>query len=111
MYYILDIAAVIQYNKSKENEKGETRMKQMTWSIRTEEATHRVTYAFSRLKGKVTVTIDGDSFDLPAGFLGIHPARREIFRLGDEQAVLVVDGKGNASLLFRAAVVEPVGKE
>lgn len=85
-------------------------MKRMIWNIRTEGASHSVTYAFSRLRGKITVTIDGDSFDLPAGFLGIHPSRREIFRLGDEQAVLVVDGKGRASLLFRAAVVEPTGK-
>ena len=84
-------------------------MKATTWLIQTEEENHRVSYAFSRLKGRITVTIDGDAFDLPAGFLGIHPARREIFRLGDEQAVLVVDGKGNAKLLFRAAEVTPEG--
>ena len=82
-------------------------MKRMTWNVHTEEENHRVDYAFSRLKGKVTVTIDGDAFDLPAGFLGTRPSRREIFRLGDEQAVLVVDGKGNAKLLFRAAEVAP----
>ncbi len=86
-------------------------MKHTTWQIQTEEATHHVAYAFSRLKGSITVTIDEDSFDLPAGFLGTHPARREIFRLGDEQAVLVVDGKGKATLLFRAAVVPPIGQD
>ena len=84
-------------------------MKRMTWNVHTEEENHRVDYAFSRLKGKITVTIDGDVFDLPAGFLGLHPARRDIFRLGDEQAVLVVDGKGRAKLLFRAAELTPEG--
>lgn len=86
-------------------------MKSTIWEINAEGETHTVTYAFSRLKGKITVTIDGDAFDLPAGFLGMHPARREIFRLGDEQAVLVVDGKGKPSLLFRAAVTEPTGQD
>ena len=84
-------------------------MRHITWNVQTEEEKHRVEYAFSRMKGKITVTIDGDAFDLPAGFLGMHPARREIFRLGDEQAVLVVDGKGGAKLLFRAAEVTPEG--
>ncbi len=80
-------------------------MKKVTWHICAEEETHAVSYAFARLKGRITVTIDGDSFDLPAGFLGLRPARREIFRLGDEQAVLVVDSKGKAQLLFRGDAV------
>ena len=84
-------------------------MKRMAWNVQTEEQNHRVEYAFSHMRGKITVTIDGDAFELPAGFLGSHPARREIFRLGDEQAVLVVDGKGHAKLLFRAAEVTPEG--
>ncbi len=80
-------------------------MKTVTWRVQAEEETHVVSYIFARLKGRITVTIDGDSFDLPAGFLGLRPARREIFRLEDEQAVLVVDKKGSAQLLFRGAAV------
>ncbi len=76
-------------------------MKQKTWSVTVDDTTHTVAYAFARVKGIITVTIDGDSFDLPAGFLGLKVARREIFRLGDEQAVLAVDKKGNAELIFR----------
>lgn len=76
-------------------------MKQKTWSVTVDDTTHTVTYAFARLKGKITVTIDGDSFDLPAGFFGLKATRREIFRLGDEQAVLAVDKKGEAELIFR----------
>ncbi len=70
--------------------------------------THTVTCDFSRLKGRITVTIDGDSFDLPAGLFGLKAARREIFRLGDEQAVLVVDGGGNAALLLGGEKVPPL---
>ena len=76
-------------------------MKQKTWSVAVDDTTHTVAYTFARLKGIITVTIDGDSFDLPAGFLGLKVARREIFRLGDEQAILAVDKKGNAELIFR----------
>ena len=76
-------------------------MKQKNWSVTVDDTTHTVEYSFARLKGQVTVTIDGDSFDLPAGFLGLKVARREIFRLGDEQAILAVDKKGNAQLIFR----------
>ena len=61
------------------------------------------------LEGSITVTIDGESFDLPAGFFGLGAAKREIFRLGDEQAVLVVDKKGSAQLLFQGATVPPDG--
>ncbi|MBE6557445.1 MAG: hypothetical protein E7661_00275 [Ruminococcaceae bacterium] len=76
-------------------------MKQKNWSVAVDDTTHTVGYTFARLKGKITVTIDGDSFDLPAGFLGLKVSRREIFRLGDEQAILAVDKKGNAELIFR----------
>lgn len=76
-------------------------MKQKTWSVAVDDTTHTVAYTFARIKGKMTVTIDGDSFDLPAGFLGLKVARREIFRLGDEQAVLTVNKKGDAELIFR----------
>ena len=80
-------------------------MKQKNWSVTVDDTTHTVEYTFARLKGKITVTIDGDSFDLPAGFLGLKVARREIFRLGDEQAILTVDKKGNAELIFRGESV------
>ena len=76
-------------------------MKQKNWSVTVDDTVHTVAYTFARSKGKITVTIDGDSFDLPAGFLGLKVARREIFRLGDEQAILAVDKKGNADLIFR----------
>ena len=83
-------------------------MKLMRWQITVDAETHTVIYSFSRLAGKQIVSIDGDSFDLPAGILGLRAARREIFRLGDEQAILAVDKKGRAELIFRAEIVVPV---
>ena len=81
--------------------------KTTVWRIPSEEPVHTVTYSLNKFTGKMTVTLDGDEFTLSAGFLSFKAARREPFRIVDEegeaeQAVLVVDQKGRASLLFRA---------
>ena len=86
--------------------------KTTVWRIPVEEPTHTVTYSLSKFTGKMTVTLDGDEFTLSAGFLSLKAARREPFRIVDEegeaeQAILVVDQKGRASLLFRAKEVAP----
>ena len=86
--------------------------KTTVWRISAEEPTHTVTYSLNKFTGKMTVTLDGDEFVLSAGFLSFKAARREPFRIVDEegeaeQAVLVVDKKGRASLLFRAKEVTP----
>ncbi len=72
---------------------------------------HTVTYTLSRLTGRIRMTVNGDEYKLPAGFLGLKSKRREPFRLvgmdGEaEQAILVVDGKGKASLIFRGQTVK-----
>ena len=83
-----------------------------TWRVSTEGCEHTVTYSLNKFTGKMTVTLDGDEFVLSAGFLSLKAARREPFRIVDEegeaeQAVLVVDKKGRASLLFRVKEVAP----
>ena len=83
-----------------------------TWRIPAEEPTHTVTYSLNKFTGKMIITLDGDEFVLPAGFLSLKAARREPFRILDEegeaeQAILVVDRKGRASLIFRAKEVLP----
>ncbi len=88
-------------------------MKPVTWRIENEDGTiHIVTYALTRLTGRIRMTVNGDEFQLSAGFLSVKAARREPFRLvgadGEaEQAILVVDKKGHPSLIFRAKTVEP----
>ena len=84
--------------------------KTVTWRIPTEAPTHTVTYSLNKFTGRMTVSLDGDEFTLSAGFLSLKAARREPFRIVDEegeaeQAILVVDKKGRASLLFRAKEV------
>ena len=80
------------------------------WHIQAEDAAHTVTYSLNKLTGRMTVTLDGDDFDLSAGPLAMKAARREPFRIvgpdGEaEQAVLAVDAQGNPTLLFRAEEV------
>ena len=82
----------------------------VTWQIQTEDGTHTVSYRFSRLKGRMYVTVDGDEFELPAGFLGLRAARREMFRIGDEGAELAVTRSGKASILYRGREVPPTDK-
>ena len=86
-------------------------MKETRWQYKTEGDTLDVTYTLSRLRGRITVTIDGDVYTLPAGLFGMRAARREIFRLGDEQAILVVAGNGNAELLLAGDRLPPAEKE
>ena len=85
-------------------------MKETRWQYKTEGDTLDVTYTLSRLRGRITVTIDGDVYTLPAGLFGMRAARREIFRLGDEQAILVVAGNGSAELLLAGDRLPPVEK-
>jgi hypothetical protein len=82
----------------------------ITWRIPVDAPTHTVTYSLNKFTGKMIITLDGDEFTLPAGFLSLKAARREPFRILDEegeaeQAILVVDRKGRASLIFRAKEV------
>ena len=84
--------------------------KTTTWRIPTEGCEHTITYSLNKFSGRMTVTLDGEAFDLSAGPLAMKAARREPFRIvspdGEpEQAVLVVDAQGNPSLLFRAEEV------
>jgi hypothetical protein len=54
-----------------------------------------------RFRKKLLIAIDGDEFELPWG------EREEIFRLGDEQAVLCVAKDGSVSIRLRDGMVPP----
>ena len=73
--------------------------RKQVWKVTVDSEEHTVESVFARAKGRMTVTIDGDSFDIPCGFLGCKVARREPFRLGDYQAILAVDRHGRATLI------------
>ena len=57
----------------------------ITWRIPADAPTHTVTYSLNKFTGKMTVTLDGDEFVLSAGFLSLKAARREPFRIVDEE--------------------------
>ena len=85
--------------------------KKTVWQIQTEDIQHTVTYTLHKFTGRMTVTLDEDEFHLSAGFLSLKAARREPFRIvgadGEaEQAILAVNKKGQAKLLFRAKEVQ-----
>lgn len=83
-------------------------MKQTHWQVTgSDGAAHTLTVAFSRLKGQVLVTVDGETFALPAGFLGLSVARREMLLLGEDKALLVLDKAGRAELMVEGTVIQP----
>lgn len=83
-------------------------MKQTNWKIAgTDGLSHTLTVSFSRLKGKVFVMVDDEDFTLPAGFLGLSVARREMFMIGEDKALLVLDRAGHAALTVEGKQVEP----
>ncbi len=56
--------------------------------------------AFSR---KLTVKVNDDVFVLPK-----KPARKEVLKLGDTQAMLDIDKKGRATVYIGARVLEQI---
>lgn len=83
-------------------------MKQTNWKVTgSDGGEHTLSVTFSCLKGKVFVTVDGEDFTLPAGFLGLSVARREMLLVGEDKALLVLDRAGNAALTVEGKQVEP----
>ena len=74
--------------------------KRQYWEIVLDGRTHRLTYTRRAFSSKVTLDIDGTSFELPRG------EREEPFRLGDEQAILGIDRHGRASIRTRLGLAE-----
>ena len=89
-------------------------MKKTVWRIENADGTtHTVTYGLSRFTGSTVVTVNEDTFTLSSGLFSVKAARREPFRLVDadgeaEQAILVVDKRGRATLIFRGETVAPL---
>ncbi len=76
------------------------------WSITEEEQVHEIAYTCRPLIGKIGIAIDGEAFALRSKFLFIGLARREAFRVGDTQALLVVGKNGKAQVLIKGKPVE-----
>lgn len=76
------------------------------WSVVEDEISHTVEYTCKPLIGKINVIIDGESFALKSKFLFFGLARREMFRVGDTQALLVVSASGRAQVLIKGKPID-----
>lgn len=77
-----------------------------TWTVIEDDVTHKVEYLCNPFTGNMTVGIDGEAFTLKSKFLFFGLARREVFRVGDTQAVLVVSKSGRAQVLIKGKPIE-----
>ena len=77
-----------------------------TWTVVEDDVTHKVEYLCNPFTGNMTVGIDGEAFTLKSKFLFFGLARREVFRVGDTQAVLVVSKSGRAQVLIKGKPIE-----
>ncbi len=67
--------------------------KKLEWTVTLEEVEHKVALNYSMLLGKAIITIDGDEFDISAGF-GKLRGTNQLFKLGDSAAVIDFPKKG-----------------
>ena len=83
--------------------------KKLEWEIEVEEEMHKVSLDYSMLTGKAIVNIDGDCFDISAGFLRLR-GTSQVFRLGERQAILDFPKKGKPDIVFNGVYVR-TGKQ
>lgn len=67
--------------------------KKLSWEVTLEEVEHKVSLTYSMLLGKAIITIDGDEFDISAGF-GKLRGTNQLFKLGDSAAIIDFPKKG-----------------
>ena len=67
--------------------------KRLNWEVKLEDGEHKVSLLYAMTRGKAVVTIDGDEFDISAGF-GKLRGTNQVFKLGDEAAILDFPKKG-----------------
>ena len=76
------------------------------WTVVEDDVAHEIEYACRPISGKMAVTIDGETFGLASKFLWFGLARREVFRVGDTQALLVVGKSGRAQVLIKGKPID-----
>lgn len=77
-----------------------------TWDIVADSAMHKVDIEFDSFSGKLSVTIDGDEFELPPKVLTFFTGRREQFTLGDKPAILKIKPFGKVSVIVGGQIYE-----
>ena len=78
--------------------------KKLNWETTVEGEAHKVSLIYSMLTGKAIVTIDGDEFDISVGF-GKLRGTSQVFKLGDEAAILDFPKKGKPDIIINGVGV------
>ncbi len=83
--------------------------KKISWDISLDDGEHKVSLVYSMMMGKAIVNIDGDAFDISAGF-GKLKGTNQIFKLGDVAAMLDFPKRGTPEVYIDGVGVRS-GKE
>ena len=78
--------------------------KKINFDIKLEDGEHKVSLVYSYFTGKAVVTIDGDEFDISAGFLKLK-GTNQVFKLGDDAAILDFPKKGKPEVYINGVGV------
>ncbi|MBQ9112115.1 MAG: hypothetical protein IJY08_00880 [Clostridia bacterium] len=70
------------------------------------EKTHTVSLVCSMLTGKAVITIDGDEFDISVKPFSLRDTN-QVFRLGEEAAVIDFPKKGDPTVTVGGEVIAP----
>ena len=70
-------------------------MKTQSWTAEIDGNSYHIRYTCSRFSRRATLQINGESFPVD------KEPKEEIFRLGEEQAILCIDRRGNAAIRLR----------
>ena len=79
--------------------------KKLSWEVTLEEVEHKVSLTYSMLFGKAIITIDGDEFDISAGF-GKLRGTNQLFKLGDSAAIIDFPKKGAPEIYIEGVGVK-----
>ena len=78
--------------------------KKISWRIQLEEGEHSVSLVYSMLFGKAIINIDGDEFDISAGFMKLR-GTNQVFKLGDTAAILDFPKSGSPQIIIDGKAV------
>ena len=67
-----------------------------SWTAEWDGKSYHIRYTRRPFSRQATLEINGEAFPVDK-----TPPREEIFRLGEEQAILCIDRKGNAAIRLR----------
>ena len=75
-------------------------MKHQKWDIEIDGENHTVERIAKSASSEQRIIIDGDEFVLPKKRFGFFTGRKEIFRLGEKQCILLIYGGGDVDIVI-----------